>query len=222
MAVTLTACSGSSNDPQIPSIGSTGSSPAASGDRAAALHAAAQCIREHGVPSYQDPVLNADGQVFTDTRSLRNFAKNEIPQGKDKKGGKGGGTSSVSGSGGAGKASPDAARPSGPDGLSGIRQACGRLMAIADLRPNDEPPAPPQLVQAGVKLAQCLRRNGMPKVKDPTSSRSYSPGHGFPLNADEVPAGGKENPVFFRAFAACKAQEDETIRQSTLGNLAHG
>jgi hypothetical protein len=224
-AAGLTACSGS-NSPQVPSIGSSGAHSATSGDRVAALHTAAQCIREHGVPTYQDPVLNAEGQVFTDTRSLMNFAQNRKPSSpsgaKDAKAGKGGSTGSGA-TGSSGTAGGTGSQhPSGPDGLSGIRQACGRLMAVAGLRPTDQPPAPPRLVQAGVRLAQCLRRNGLPDVQDPTSSRPYSPGHGFPLNPDEVPTGGKENPVFFRAFAACKSQEDEAIRLSTLGNLAHG
>ncbi|MDP9101964.1 MAG: hypothetical protein M3N21_07455, partial [Actinomycetota bacterium] len=39
--------------------------------RAAALHAAASCIRAHGVPTYQDPVLSPDGHVFTDARSIQ-------------------------------------------------------------------------------------------------------------------------------------------------------
>jgi hypothetical protein len=39
--------------------------------RRAKLHAAAQCIREHGAPRYQDPVLTADGYVYTDDVALR-------------------------------------------------------------------------------------------------------------------------------------------------------
>ncbi len=48
-------------------------SPAAttgSGDRAAKLHDAAECLRQHGVENFHDPVLGANGQVFTDTRAL--------------------------------------------------------------------------------------------------------------------------------------------------------
>src|SRR3954451_20337173 len=86
----LTACSGSSNDPEVPSLGSASAQPTATGNRVAALHAAAQCIREHGVPTYQDPVLNAEGQVFTDTRSLQRYADGgkAISGGKAGKGGK--------------------------------------------------------------------------------------------------------------------------------------
>ena len=43
--------------------------------RAAALHAAAQCIRQHGIPGYADPVLTPSGQVYTDTRSFQ-----DVPQ----------------------------------------------------------------------------------------------------------------------------------------------
>ena len=39
--------------------------------RATALHAAAQCIREHGIPSYPDPALSADGTVYSDLQSFR-------------------------------------------------------------------------------------------------------------------------------------------------------
>jgi len=39
---------------------------------AAALHAAAACIRAHGIPSYSDPVLTPDGHVYTDSRPFDN------------------------------------------------------------------------------------------------------------------------------------------------------
>jgi hypothetical protein len=43
----------------------------ATGDaRKNALHAAAECVRRHGIPTYKDPVLTADGHVYTDSRSL--------------------------------------------------------------------------------------------------------------------------------------------------------
>jgi hypothetical protein len=48
------------------------STGAPAGDRAAALHRAADCVRHHGIPGFTDPVVGADGQVFTDTRSLDN------------------------------------------------------------------------------------------------------------------------------------------------------
>ena len=47
--------------------GTTGDASAA---RRTALHNAAECIRQHGAPRYQDPVLTADGRVYTDERAL--------------------------------------------------------------------------------------------------------------------------------------------------------
>ena len=217
-AAVLTACSSSSNGPQVPNIGSAGPQPTASGNRTAALHAAAQCIREHGVPTYQDPVLNADGQVFTDTRSLQRYADGG-PGAVSKKapnGGKGGPKPPSGSTDHSNDAAQAAAR------MNGIRQACGRLMAVAGLRPQDNPPPPPNLIAAGVKLTQCLRANGLPNVKDPTANSTFVPGHGFPMNASELPPDAKANPAFWRAFTACKTQEDEAIRLSTLGNLARG
>jgi hypothetical protein len=48
---------------------STGSGTG-SGDRVAALHTAAECLRRHGIANFADPVLGANGQVFTDRRAL--------------------------------------------------------------------------------------------------------------------------------------------------------
>lgn len=45
-------------------------STAGSGDRVAALHTAAECLRRHGIANFADPVLGANGQVFTDRRPL--------------------------------------------------------------------------------------------------------------------------------------------------------
>jgi hypothetical protein len=47
--------------------GATGDGSAA---RRAALHEAAECIRRNGAPEYPDPVLTADGRVYTDARRL--------------------------------------------------------------------------------------------------------------------------------------------------------
>lgn len=59
----------------VPSIG--GASAAVShGSQAQALHAAAQCIRDHGIPAYQDPVVAPDGSVYTDQRSVQDAERN--------------------------------------------------------------------------------------------------------------------------------------------------
>jgi len=108
-----------------------------------------------------------------------------------------------------------------PAALSAARQACGALAASAGLNPVDEPPAPPQLVQAGVRAAQCMRAHGLPNDADPSARTPYTPGHGFGMTASEVPAGGKASPVFQRAAQACRALLDAEITASTLTSLGH-
>lgn len=187
-AMFLTACGGSDPAPSaVPSLRQstgTGQVAAAGGGtgtaRAAALRAAAQCIRQHGIPAYQDPVLTPSGAVYTDSRSIEN----------------------------APRSTADA-----------IHQACGTLLARADLIPDAEPPAPPQLVQAGVRSAQCLRAHNLPNVQDPTAQSEYTPGHGFGFTQGELPSGGKSSPVVQQALHACRPILDEEIRASTLGSL---
>ena len=162
--------------------GQGAASQAAGSARGAALHAAAQCIRQHGVPGYADPVLTAGGQVYSDRRSLQ-----DAPQST----------------------------------LNAVQQACGALAARAGLNPMSEPPAPPQLVEAGVRAAGCMRAHGLPNVQDPTAQTSYTPGHGFGLSANEVPAGGKVSPAFQAAAAACRSLLDAEIRASTLASLGN-
>ena len=129
------------------------------------LHAAAQCIRQHGVPGYQDPVLSPQGAVYSDSRSFQNAPASTV----------------------------NAVRrgvrcPGGP----------GRP------QPRSEPPAPPQLVQAGVRAAECERAHGLPNVRTRGPARQYTPGHGFGLTGNEVPAGGKASHGFQEAIAACQ------------------
>jgi hypothetical protein len=94
------ACGSSpSSSPTVPTAasGSTSGSAAGSAERAAsgsakgsgrqrlaippgrstpeAVAAAVRCIRDHGIPGYQDPVITPDGAVYTDTRSFE-----EAPQ----------------------------------------------------------------------------------------------------------------------------------------------
>jgi hypothetical protein len=93
----LAACSDPPASPRVPNLpGGTGASASAgaggggggkgddrnagralngaTGDagtaRRTALHNAAECIRQHGAPNYPDPVLTADGRVYTDERGL--------------------------------------------------------------------------------------------------------------------------------------------------------
>jgi hypothetical protein len=109
----------------------------------------------------------------------------------------------------------------GAPAVGAVTQACGTLMAQASLNPQSEPPAPPQLVQAGVRAAECFRAHGLPNVKDPTAQTPYTPGHGFGLDSSEVPAGGKQDPAFQQAIRACIAQDDAELRASTLASLGN-
>jgi hypothetical protein len=108
-----------------------------------------------------------------------------------------------------------------PTALSEVRAACGTLLTRAGLNPENEPPAPPQLVQAGVRAAQCSRAHGLPDDRDPSARTPYTPGHGFGLLAGEVPAGGKLSPSFQQAARACARLWDAEIRASTLASLAN-
>ena len=180
----LAGCGGSAGSPPgIPTLSqAAGQGQGSASSRAAALHAAAQCIRQHGIPSYADPVLTAGGQVYTDSRSVQ-----DAPQ-------------SV---------------------IDAVRQACAALAARAGLVPDSEPPAPPQLIEAGVRSAQCLRAHGLPNVYDPTAQTAYTPGHGFGFTAGEIPAGGKSDPAYQAAAHACRAILDAEIRASTLASLGN-
>ena len=190
--VLMAGCSGSGGaSPTVPSLGhstaaaqgnggqGTGGSGAA---RASALHAAAQCIRQHGVPGYADPVLTPGGQVYSDSRPIQNASQSVF---------------------------------------AAVLRACGTLLTQADLNPGNEPPAPPQLVRAGVRAAQCLRANGLPNVQDPTARSPYTPGHGFGMSGSEMPAGGKASPVWQHARQACDAQVTAELQASTLASLGN-
>ena len=142
--------------------------------RTAALRAAAQCIRQHGIPGYSDPVLTPSGEVYSDTRAFQDAPQTVV---------------------------------------NGIHQACRALMTQANLNPFTEPPAPSQLVQAGVRAAECMRAHGVPNMPDPTARSPYTPGHAFQSSASELPAGGKANPVWQRASRACHAQIDAEIQR---------
>ncbi|MCW2909088.1 MAG: hypothetical protein JWL68_3877 [Actinomycetia bacterium] len=173
-------CSAGASPASVPSLSSAGGSHPAGGSRAADLHAAAQCIRQHGVPGYADPVLTPSGAVYSDRRSIQDASQSV---------------------------------------LAAVQAACGSVLARAQLNPMHEPPAPPQLVQAGVRAAQCMRAHGLPNDADPTANTPYTPGHGFGLGAREVPAGGKLSHGFQQAIHACAQLDAAEIRASTLSSL---
>jgi hypothetical protein len=166
--------------------GSTADNPnSAGGDGSAArrarLHAAAQCIRTHGAPEYQDPLLTADGYVYTDEVGLRSVDGTQ---------------------------------------LTAIDTACHDLVTAANFAIRDQGPPPPKLIAAGVRSAQCMRANGLPDFKDPTVDSHFSPGKGFALNAQSLPAAGKKDPGVQRALEACRSVLDDEAALSSLGNLA--
>jgi hypothetical protein len=179
-AVLLAGCGGTGGQSaRAPSPGTTATVMSSSG-RGAALHEVAQCIRDHGLPSYPDPVLTASGQAYTDLQTFR-LAPDQV--------------------------------------ANAIQQACGALMARAGFDPTSEPPAPAQLVRAGVRAAQCMRAHGLPNVSDPTAQTPYAPGHGFGFTGSELPAGDKFNPAFRHAAQACQAVLDAEDRASILQSL---
>jgi hypothetical protein len=184
----LAGCGGpASGSAAVPSLGhGSGGAAASQANRGAALRAAAQCIRRNGVPGYQEPVLTALGQVYTDTRSLQNAAAST---------------------------------------LAAVQSSCGTLLARAALTlnpdPGVEPPAPPQLVQAGIRAAECMRAHGLPHFADPTAHSPYVPGHGFQLSGSELPPGAKASPIFQQARQACQAPVEQELRASTLSSLSN-
>ena len=187
MLAALGACTASHHRATLPSLsvaaGTSGREHSTS--QAAARHAAAQCVRTHGVPSYQDPVVTADGHIYTDMRSLHRLSAAQF---------------------------------------ASLHQACGSQLTDAGFVLRDEPPAPPQLVQAGVRTARCLRAHGLPNYRDPTSSTPFAPGHGFDMTPDELTnngALGKGDPFAQRAFEACRREQNAEIAASTLQSLAH-
>jgi hypothetical protein len=178
----LAGCGGPGGPPAaVPSLGPAASAAGGSGSQDAGknLHAAAQCVRQHGIPSFADPVRTPGGAVYSDLRSIQD--------------------------------APAAA-------LNAVRAACAGLLTQAGLNPEREPSAPPALVQAGVRAAECERAHGLPTMQDPTARTPYTPGHGFSLTASEVP-GGKLGQGFQEAGRACHVQIDAEIRSSTLSSL---
>ncbi|WP_433381380.1 hypothetical protein ACQPZX_16995 [Actinoplanes sp. CA-142083] len=197
VSLALAACSNDPSTPTVPRLpgasasaappGGTDENPNAvagdsSSERRAKLHAAAQCVREHGAPNYQDPILTSDGYVYTDEVALRSL--------------------------------------DGPQ-LDALTTACQQLIHAANFAIRDQGPPPPELIQAGVRSAQCMRQHGLPNFKDPTVDSNFAPGKGFGLDPESVPPGGKENPTLRRAIDACRQVLDEEASLSSLGNLGH-
>jgi hypothetical protein len=181
-AALLAGCAGTgAASPAVPSLGAHPGAAAGSG-RTAALRAAAQCIREHGISSYQDPVLTPGGAVYSDMRSFQDASQSTV---------------------------------------QAVRAACGTAMTQAGLQPESEPPAPAQLVEAGVLAAECMRAHGLTHMPDPTAQSPYVPGHGFQNSGNVMPPGGKGSPVYQRAAHACRSLLDAEIAASTMASLGN-
>jgi hypothetical protein len=95
---TAGACSEGPSSPTVPRLATSGGATTGTGGgnrtdgdenlnavrgdssaaRRAKLHDAAECIRKHGAPRYQDPVLTADGYVYTDEVALRNVEEPQL------------------------------------------------------------------------------------------------------------------------------------------------
>jgi hypothetical protein len=73
-------CGGSgAGSPPVPALsGGGGQSASADPNRAAALRAAAQCVRAHGITDYQDPTLSAGGLLYADIRSVQNASQSAV------------------------------------------------------------------------------------------------------------------------------------------------
>src|SRR6516164_2912405 len=75
---TLAACGGSSSAPHVatasPRPGQTGAAHATAPQPVTQLiHTAAQCMRDHGIPNFPDPVLDTRGQPQIDNQLLNSL-----------------------------------------------------------------------------------------------------------------------------------------------------
>jgi hypothetical protein len=64
----------------VPSLHHAQSGSGTNRHNAAALHAAAQCIRDHGIPNYQDPTVGPGDVVYTDQRNLERVGSDVVQQ----------------------------------------------------------------------------------------------------------------------------------------------
>lgn len=68
----LGACGGGRHDSGVPTLSASNrnANGGASRPSTSALHAAAQCIRDHGIPDYADPAVGPDFTIYGDQRPL--------------------------------------------------------------------------------------------------------------------------------------------------------
>ena len=78
-AVALAACGGSSSTPHVAAASSpTGHAASAAHSNAPPsvtqlIHTAAQCLRDHGIPNFPDPVVDTHGQIQYDEQLIKNL-----------------------------------------------------------------------------------------------------------------------------------------------------
>ena len=74
-ALVLGACGSSpASTRPVPALGGSGGATG-SGGRAGLVHATAVCLRTHGIPGYQEPVIAPGGDVYSDTRSIQDASQ---------------------------------------------------------------------------------------------------------------------------------------------------
>lgn len=164
-----------------------------SASRVSQLHAAAQCLREHGVPAYQDPVLTPDGQVYTDARSIQDAeAKMSSAQ-------------------------RDAATAAFEQACGHLFAVAGLQPDSESIAPPKLVQA--GVVAARCLRAHGLPNYRDPTGETPfTPGHGFGiSGDELPNNG----AGGKQDPTVQRALTACRSQLNAEIAASTLSSLAH-
>jgi hypothetical protein len=65
------ACGSSPSSPTVPSAPGAAATGSSGHSSRATIDAAVHCIRDHGIPGYQDPAITPDGTVYTDMRSFQ-------------------------------------------------------------------------------------------------------------------------------------------------------
>jgi hypothetical protein len=74
----VAGCGGSHSAGSVPSLQGSAGSQAHAHHNSTALHAAAQCIRDNGVPNYADPVIGPGDVVYADQRSLEKVSDSVV------------------------------------------------------------------------------------------------------------------------------------------------
>jgi hypothetical protein len=71
-ALGIAGCGASPSAPETVPTVVGGAAASGSHQSSSAIDGAVACIREHGIPGYQDPTIAPDGAVYTDRRSFEN------------------------------------------------------------------------------------------------------------------------------------------------------